>query len=143
MSSGLLIDSRPLVALLSERDQYHASCLEVAKTLRGPFFTSWPVITEAAHLLKSHPRAIQQLLAWVRTSEIHLVPLAAEDAAGIADILTRYSDQSFDFADVFLMHTSPIETGLATSSRLVGGIFPLFGQAVENQCRSFQIGIET
>jgi predicted nucleic acid-binding protein len=101
---GLLIDSGPLVALLSERDQHHAVCRDQAKNLRGPFHTAWPVITEAAHLLSGNEIAVQKLLAWVQTEEIKISQLDAADVVGIADILRRYSDQGIDFADATLMH---------------------------------------
>jgi len=100
----MLIDNGPLVALHSERDEHHVACIKVAKQLRGPFYTSWPAITEAAHLLKAQAVAAQKLLAWVRVSEIRLCQLTAEDADGIAEILEQYSDQNFDFADAGLMY---------------------------------------
>jgi predicted nucleic acid-binding protein len=90
--------------MLNERDEHHARCVDQAKTIHGPFYTSWPVITEAAHLLKKHASAVQNLLAWVRTSEIQILQLSSEDAEGIAQILSRYSDQRFDFADATLMY---------------------------------------
>jgi uncharacterized protein len=101
---GLLIDSGPLVALLNERDQHHVVCLNQARQLRGQFFTSWPVVTEAAHLLGDRSDAVKKLLAWIRTLEIQLVSLTAADADGISDILTRFTDQKFDFADATLMY---------------------------------------
>lgn len=101
--NGVLLDTGPLIALLSERDEHHDRCVEAAKSLRGPFFTSWPVITEAAYLLRDRPIAVQKLLAWICTSKIHLLQLATDDAKEIAQILVRYADQSFDLADVSLM----------------------------------------
>jgi predicted nucleic acid-binding protein len=101
---GLLIDSGPLVALLNERDQHHTVCVNQAKQLRGPFYTSWPVITEAAHLLSHRSGAVLKLLVWVQTLEIQIIPITASDAPGISDIISRYSDQGFDFADATLMH---------------------------------------
>jgi predicted nucleic acid-binding protein len=98
----MLIDSGPLVALLSEQDEHHVACTNAAKHMRGPFYTTWPAITEAAHLLKPQRDAVQKLLAWVRISEIHLCQLTAEDADGIAEILEQYSDQNF--ADAVLMY---------------------------------------
>ena len=110
----LLIDSGPLVALLNERNQHHAICLEQSKNLRGPFHTTWPVVTEAAHLLNDQvlndqAGAVQKLLAWIRTGEIKLLQLTAEDVEGIGRILIRYSDQNFDFADATLKHLTDRE----------------------------------
>src|SRR5262249_20304018 len=100
----ILVDSGPLVALLSERDQHHDICFAAAGELHGAFYTSWAVITEAAHLLKHNAAAIQKLLAWIRTSELLIQPLNVDNAGGIAEILHRYRDQEFDFADATLMY---------------------------------------
>jgi predicted nucleic acid-binding protein len=99
-----LVDSGPLVALLSERDQHHDVCFAAAGGLRGTFHTSWAVITEAAHLLKRDPESVQKLLAWIRTSELLIQPLTVDDVLGIAGILDKYRDQTFDFADATLMY---------------------------------------
>ena len=100
----ILIDSGPLVALLSERDQHHHICLAAAGGLYGTFHTSWAVVTEVAHLLKRDAGSVQKLLAWIRTTELLIQPLAVDDADGIARILDKYRDQRFDFADATLMY---------------------------------------
>ena len=67
------------------------------------------MITEAAHLLKARSEAVQKLLGWVRNSEVRLLRLQAEDADGIAAVLEKFVDQSFDFADASLMHLADRE----------------------------------
>ena len=102
----ILIDSGPLVAFLNERDEHHQICLEEAKRLRGQFLTSWSVVTEAAHLSKRQAGAVHKLLMWIQTSELRILQLSEQDTPGIADILDRYGDQGFDFADATLMYLS-------------------------------------
>jgi predicted nucleic acid-binding protein len=106
----LLVDSGPLVALLNERDQYHAVCIAQAKQRRGRFKTCWPVITETAHLLGNYPRAVQRLLSWIQTREIEILEVSASDAEGISELLSRYPDQHFDFADACLMYLADRES---------------------------------
>jgi uncharacterized protein len=101
---GVLVDTGPLVATANDRDPYHAACVAEASQLRGPFCTCWPVITEAAYLLKDRPSNVQTLLGWLRTSKLLLLSLETADIEKITDILIRYADQSFDLADAALMH---------------------------------------
>jgi predicted nucleic acid-binding protein len=108
------------VAIIRQRDQYHSACVAEAKLIQGPFYTCWPVITEAAYLLRDGPSEVQRLLAKVRTSWLHLLQLNADDVQSVADILNRYADQKFDFADAALMHLADreaIDTVFTTDQR--------------------------
>lgn len=95
--------------MLNERDAHHDLCIAEASQLRGTFYTSWAVITEAAHLIKRDPQSIQRLLAWIRTSELLVLPLNVDDMDGIAYVLARFADQALDFADATLMHLAERE----------------------------------
>jgi predicted nucleic acid-binding protein len=97
------------VAILSERDQHHASCLEASKGLRGPFFTAWPVVTEAAYLLRGNSEAVESLLRQVRDGKLQLLELGAADIVGILQIRDNYREHSFDLADASLMHLADRE----------------------------------
>jgi len=103
---GVLVDAGPLVAILSERDQHHSICTTAATSLHGPFYTTWPVVTEAAYLLRTESGAVEKLLGRIRESKLQLLPLVAADADGISSILTRFADQEFDLADASLMHVA-------------------------------------
>lgn len=119
-SNGVLVDTGPLVATANNRDPYHAACVAEAGKLQGPFYTCWPVITEAAYLLRDRKANVQTLLAWVRSAKFRVLPLEAVDMAGVAEILARYEDQQFDFADATLMHLAEresIETVFTTDQR--------------------------
>jgi predicted nucleic acid-binding protein len=103
-TNGVLIDTGPIVALLSERDQHHSACFEAAKTLRSPLLTCWPVITEAVYLLRDNPFVVAKLFGILRTSRIKLLSLDNNDVERIAALYQKYSDQHLDLADVALMH---------------------------------------
>jgi predicted nucleic acid-binding protein len=84
-------------------------CVEAAKRLHGPFFTSWTVITEAAYLLKDRPDAVSKLLDRVRSLKLRLLQLSADDIDGVDGILKRYADQGLDLADATLMYLADRE----------------------------------
>jgi predicted nucleic acid-binding protein len=118
--NGVLVDTGPLVATANDRDPYHAACVAETQKLRGQFYTCWPVITEAAYLLRDRPVRVQSLLGKISTSVLQVLPIDASDMDGIAGILARYADQNFDFADATLMYLAEresIETVFTTDHR--------------------------
>ena len=100
----VLAHTGPIVAILSRRDQYHRVCAEALRNLPGPLFTCWPVITEAAWLLRRDSTAVQQLLNSLHTGFLELLPLTTTDAKPIASILKKYRDIGIQLADAALLH---------------------------------------
>jgi predicted nucleic acid-binding protein len=104
-----LIDTGPLVALLYEREQYHERCVEQAKDLPETLYTCWPVITEAAYLLRASLAGVVKLLAEVEYGRLAILPLYTEDMRPVHTILERYADQRLDLADACLIHLAERE----------------------------------
>lgn len=100
----VLVDTGPIVAILSRRDQYHKICVEALREMPGPLFTCWPVITEAAWLLRRDSNAVQKLLTGIDTGFLELVLLGTEDATPIASIMKKYRDLRIQLADAALVH---------------------------------------
>lgn len=100
----MLVDTGPIVAILSEADQYHEECVEQLRCTRGPFLTCWPVITEAAWLLRAHPVAVGLLLSSFSGRPFDLVPLTEADLSGINTILAKYRSLGIQLADASLVH---------------------------------------
>ena len=100
----VLVDTGPLVALLSGADQYHEPCVEALRALPAPLLTCWPVLTEAAWLLRSHPTAIDRLLRSLTAGFLRLLPLDSADAEAIAGILRQYRTIRPQLADAALVH---------------------------------------
>lgn len=109
----VLVDTGPLVAILSRQDEHHAACVSALRDMPGPLLCCWPVITEAAWLLRKSPRAVQQLLRSIDGSFLELLPLAGAEAEAIAALMKRYEDihpQLADVALVYLAGREKIET---------------------------------
>ena len=113
MTTGVLLDTGPLVAILSREDFHHRACVAQLRMIAPPLLTCWPVITEAAWLLRQHPLAVQRLLASFTKQWIKLLALAERDAEPIGKILQRYRKLNAQLADAALVHLAERE-GLDT-----------------------------
>ena len=109
----ILVDTGPLVALLSRDDSYHNACVNALRDMPGPLLSCWPVITEAVWLLRRSPRTVQQLLRSINGRFLELLPLAGAEAADVAALMKRYEDirpQLADAALVYLANREQIDT---------------------------------
>src|ERR1700741_3063643 len=87
----VLVDTGPLVAVASPDDRYHELCVRTLESLPAPLLTCWPVIAEAAWLLRDHPRGFQRILESFREGFLAILPTAGSEAAAIAEIIKRYA----------------------------------------------------
>ena len=104
MTGQVLVDTGPIVAILLESDEHHEACVEELHRIRGPLLTCWPVITEAAWLLRAYPSAIRKLLSSFHGRPFQLLPLGETDLPGIAAILAKYEALRIQIADASLLH---------------------------------------
>ena len=105
----VLVDTGPLVAILSRADQYHEICVETLRHLPGPLFSCWPVITEAAWLLRAYPTAVQRLLRSADSGFLELLPLAGEEGKALAEVMKTYADIRPQLADAALVYLADRE----------------------------------
>ncbi len=105
----VLIDTGPLVALFSQDDQYFQRCGDALASLTPPLFTCWPVVTEAAWLLRTRPGTLQKLFHSFDAGMFALLPLDATDLPAIAALMKRYEDVGLQFADAALAHLAERE----------------------------------
>jgi hypothetical protein len=104
LSGQVLIDTGPIVAILLESDEHHEACVEQLHQIRGPLLTCWPVITEAAWLLRAYPSAIRKLLSSFHGRPFELLPLGETDLPAIAAVLAKYEALRIQIADASLLH---------------------------------------
>lgn len=109
MADRVLIDTGPLVALFSDEDAYHGRCVEALKTMTSPLLTCWPVITEAAWLLRKRPQSLYRMLGGFESPLLSLLSIQSSDMPGIAAILSRYEDAGIQLADASLAHLADRE----------------------------------
>jgi uncharacterized protein len=104
LSERVLVDTGPIVAVLSELDEHHEVCVEQLHRFRSPVWTCWPVLTEVAWLLRTYPLALRKLLSSLGGSPFQLLPLNDSDLSGIATILAKYQTLGLQLADATLVH---------------------------------------
>ncbi len=105
----ILLDTGPLVALLAANDAYHRRCVETLAGLSPPLLTCWPVLIEAAWILRRYPRPADRLNDARAAGLFDILPLNADDLPAIAAILRRYEDVGLQFADAALAHLAERE----------------------------------
>jgi uncharacterized protein len=109
----ILVDTGPLVAIVSPDDQYHEACVKTLAGLPGPLLTCWPVITEAAWLLREYPRGFERLLESFHEGFLEILPVTGGEAGLVKEVMKRYASLRAQFADamlVYLAHRENIET---------------------------------
>ena len=104
MTGQVLVDTGPIVAIISESDEHHEACVERLQSIRAPLLTCWPVITKAAWLVRAYPLVVGRLLSSFSGRPFELVPLNEADLPGIAAILARYKGLGIQLADASLVH---------------------------------------
>jgi len=100
----VLVDTGPLVAILSSADEHHEACVEALRSLPAPLYSCWPVITEAVWLLRAYPRAVQRLLTSIDGRFLELLPLTGGEGAGLAEVMKKYQDVRPQLADAALVY---------------------------------------
>jgi len=109
---AVILDTGPVVGLLSEDDQHHAASVAAIKASgrRGrKLCTIWEVIGEAYTLFRtrySPHRSAEPALAvlrWARESGIELLATGEGDHQRVAAILERYSQLRLSYVDALLL----------------------------------------
>jgi uncharacterized protein len=100
----VLVDTGPLVAIMSRADHYHETCVEALHDLPGPLFSCWPVITEAAWLLRRHAGSARQLLKAISEGFLELLPIQSTEAAEIGKLMEKYRNIRPQLADAALVY---------------------------------------
>jgi predicted nucleic acid-binding protein len=105
----LLVDTGPLVALVSRRDHHYADCVARLKAYRGRLLTTWAVLTEFSHLCASVEASLP-IYRWIESGGLELLPLGRDELVAMIDWIERYADQPMDLADASLV-IAALKTG--------------------------------
>ena len=99
----MLVDTGPLVALLSRDDARYRGCRAVFRSLREPPLTVWPALTEAMHLLRDSWGGQDRLFGLLEVGSVEIAPLGPGDVSRMRQLMQKYHDLPMDFADAALV----------------------------------------
>jgi len=105
----ILIDAGPMVALISAADRHHKVCRQTLETLDETIGTVWPAFTEAMYLLRTSWDAQQALWEMLERGAMTVLPLGADDAPRMRDLMGKYRDLPMDLADAALVRVAERE----------------------------------
>lgn len=105
---SILIDAGPLIALFDKSDNYHTQALTFLKNFKGTLFTTWPVITEASHLLGFNVNVQIALLEWINRGGLHLIEIESYHMNRLIQLSEKFKDVPMDLADATLIVAAEI-----------------------------------
>jgi predicted nucleic acid-binding protein len=97
-----LVDAGPLIALFDKDDRYHSHVLAFLRKYQGILATTWPVITEAIHMLGFSIEAQKSCLRWIKRRGLLIFDLGADHIERLIELMDKYSDLPMDLADASL-----------------------------------------
>ena len=101
----IAVDTGVFLALADRSDRWHPSAQAALETVSEGWVTTWPVITEACHLLRKRlePRAVFDLIDDVANGGIELWSPSANELAKLPSLMRKYASLPMDLADASLV----------------------------------------
>jgi predicted nucleic acid-binding protein len=104
MSKPAVVDAGPLVAILRKEDEHHRACVVALRESATHLYTCWPVITEAAWLLRHDHGGVEGLFRVFQSGAITVAELDRESLLWIPLFLARYASNRAQVADAAVMY---------------------------------------
>jgi NAD kinase len=124
----ILADTGFWLALANRADVHHARAVAALEKHRGPFVTTWPVMTETCHLLAAR-LGTEAELAFIRSGvrgAFRIVALEPTHLPRIEVLMRKYASLPMDLADASLVITIGGDGTFLTVARHVGST-PMLG----------------
>jgi predicted nucleic acid-binding protein len=105
----IAVDTGPIVALFDKEDDKYRICREAFKEIREPLVTTWPVVTEAFHLLSFSTDVQDDLWEFIERGTVTVYDLDKALVRICRSLMKQYRDLPMDFADATLVAVSDKE----------------------------------
>ncbi|MCU7370655.1 PIN domain-containing protein [Paucibacter sp. O1-1] len=101
----IAVDTGFIYALLDKSDAWHARAVAALPTAQEGWVTTWPVLTEATHLIgrRLGPRFAQALMSEVADGGLLVWDIAPARVTTIPALMRRYASLPMDLADASLV----------------------------------------
>jgi uncharacterized protein len=103
-----LIDAGPIIALFDKSDSFHFKAVRFIENYKGYLWTSWPVLTEASHMLDFSTKAQIALLEWIDRGGLRIYDLKEEHVTRMKQLCQKFDDVPMDLADASLVVISEL-----------------------------------
>ncbi|MGB8356281.1 MAG: hypothetical protein WCD79_20450 [Chthoniobacteraceae bacterium] len=110
MTSVILADAGPLVALFNRNDTFHDWALARFREFSEPLATAEPVMTESLHLLRRVPGGVEKLLTLWERGQLFVSFSAESEKKALSSLIKRYADVPASLADACLIRLSEIHS---------------------------------
>jgi predicted nucleic acid-binding protein len=108
-ASGVLLDTGPLVALLSHDDAAHGRAVRLFSECLPPFRCCEAVVAEACFLMsRVHADGPAEVIALARKGVYEIALSPGEHWANVEALLRKYADQSVSLADACLIRCAEV-----------------------------------
>jgi uncharacterized protein len=106
---GALLDTGPLVALLSERDAAHQRAKRLFAACLPPFRCCEAVLAEACFLMRRiDPAGPAEMLALAQRGVLEISLSLSEHWSSVEGLLRKYADRPISLADACLIHCAAV-----------------------------------
>jgi predicted nucleic acid-binding protein len=106
---GVLLDTGPLVALLSDGDGQHERATRLFAVCMPPFRCCEAVVAEACYLMrKVDPAGPAEVIGLLRKGVYELSFSLRDHGAGVEALLKKYADQPISLADACLIRCADL-----------------------------------
>lgn len=108
MTPRFIVDTGPLVALLSKRDRYHRWALQTFAGVNPPALTCEAVLAEAWYLLSGTARGQTALLDLIAAGTLAVEFALMSELAAVRRLVARYRDRPMSLADACLVRLAEL-----------------------------------
>ena len=103
-----LLDTGPLVAYMSDRDEWHEWAVTQFSSLRPPLLTCQPVLAETCFLIQRNGGQPAETLQLLQLGVFEAALDLNTEAAALEALMRRYDDMPISLADACLVRMSEV-----------------------------------